>query len=151
MNWFRNFMMGRYGSDQLSFGILILYLVLALIANLLGWHWLLLLAFLLLVWALFRMFSRQHEKRARENQAFLALLDRAKRFFRPVTQWFQRMTARSRNAEIRRAAKAQQKADRKTHVYVSCGGCGQQLRLPRGKGKLNARCPKCGHEFQIKT
>lgn len=151
MNWLRRFMTGRYGNDSLNTAILVVYLILALISNLFGLHWLLSLAFLLLVWAFFRMLSRQHERRLRENQIFLAAWEKGKTALRPITRWWKGLSDRLRNAQLRRAAKVRQKADRKTHVYLSCPSCRQQLRLPKGKGKLKARCPKCGHEFPVKT
>ena len=151
MDWLRRFMMGRHGGDSLTFGILVAYFVLAFLANLFRLYWLLLLSCLLLVWALFRMLSRQHEKRSRENQIFLAGLRRIQTFFRTLNNWVRGQPISLHDAQLRRQVKQQRKEDLKTHVYLSCPGCGQQLRLPRGKGKLNARCPKCGHQFQVKT
>ena len=29
--------------------------------------------------------------------------------------------------------------------------CGQQLRVPRGRGKISITCPKCGHQFIKKS
>lgn len=39
----------------------------------------------------------------------------------------------------------------KDSVYVSCPNCKEELRLPRGKGKLKATCPKCKHSFIKRT
>lgn len=35
--------------------------------------------------------------------------------------------------------------------YFSCPKCHQMVRVPKGKGKINIRCPKCGEKFMKKT
>ncbi len=40
--------------------------------------------------------------------------------------------------------------DRKNR-YFSCPRCRQVVRVPRGKGKISIRCPKCGERFIKKT
>ena len=39
----------------------------------------------------------------------------------------------------------------KEHRYYDCPRCRQQVRVPRGKGKISIRCPKCGEKFIKKT
>lgn len=36
------------------------------------------------------------------------------------------------------------------HRLVSCPNCGSRLRLPTGKGKIKATCPKCNTSFEWK-
>jgi len=36
-------------------------------------------------------------------------------------------------------------------VMVTCDSCGQQLRVPAGKGNIKVRCPKCSNIFQLFT
>ena len=35
--------------------------------------------------------------------------------------------------------------------YYSCPRCHQKVRVPRGRGKIRIRCPKCGNEFIKRT
>ena len=39
----------------------------------------------------------------------------------------------------------------KEHVYFKCPSCGQQLRVPRGKGKITVTCRGCGASFEEKS
>ena len=88
---FRRFMWGRYGVDQL--GLCLLGSAVAL--SVLGWllpvgkllYVLLnLVSYGLLIWYLFRVFSRKLDARRRENQRFLCLFrslrDRENRYYR---------------------------------------------------------------------
>ena len=78
----RNFMVGRYGTDKLNMVILSAGLAACLISafvdsvkvNLL----LTALSYGLMVWALFRSFSRNTYKRYQENRKFLQFFDRLK-------------------------------------------------------------------------
>lgn len=118
-NWIRNFMMGRYGSDQLNLALLGLGIVMILLGTFLGrafaWASLFnILCYIPLLLCIFRMYSRNIAARRRENQAFLGFFQRIK--------------------------------DRE-HRYFRCPRCGQVVRVPRGRGKINIRCPKCSEQF----
>ena len=43
-----------------------------------------------------------------------------------------------------------QKLKDKDHRYFNCPRCRQQVRVPKGKGKISITCPKCREKF-IKT
>lgn len=88
----RRFMYGRYGTDKLNQTLIIAALVLLLV----GWlggrflaGWLNIFSFLAyvpLIWSIVRMYSRNIEKRRRQNAAYLrflsALKDREHRYYR---------------------------------------------------------------------
>ena len=35
--------------------------------------------------------------------------------------------------------------------YYACPSCGQSVRVPRGKGRISIKCPRCGQRFEKKT
>ena len=37
------------------------------------------------------------------------------------------------------------------HKYFTCPRCKQPVRVPKGKGKIAIKCPKCGEKFIKKT
>ena len=127
---FRRFMAGRYGADALSQGIIIAGLVLFLLAVFTRIGLFSLLAMALYIWAIFRMYSRNGEKRAQENARYLAA---TRKLRTSVNQALTRLK------------------NRKKYRYFRCPGCRQVVRVPRGKGKINIRCPKCSRQFIKRT
>ncbi|OUP83676.1 hypothetical protein B5F07_10225 [Lachnoclostridium sp. An169] len=131
---FIRFMQGRYGIDQFSKFLLILGVVVVLLSSFLSRNPVG-LVFYLIGWALviycyFRMFSRNTSKRYAENQAFLAKTYKIRTFFSQQKNiWKQR---------------------RVYHIYT-CPNCRQKIRIPRGKGKIEIRCPKCSTTFIKKS
>ena len=41
--------------------------------------------------------------------------------------------------------------ERKQYKYFRCPGCRQQLRAPRGRGKILVTCQRCHKQFKQKT
>ncbi len=130
MNWFRKFMSGRYGVDQLSVGLLILSLLLSVIFYIFPFTILNLLIYVPFIVFLFRVLSKNHTMRRKENAVFMKL-------WNPVAAWFGKKRTRINNS--------------KTYRYFKCPGCKQEVRVPRGKGKIRITCPKCKTEFIKKT
>mgnify|MGYP000444185619 CR=1 FL=1 len=89
-----------------------------------------LLCWALLIYTYFRMFSRQTYKRACENQAYLAKTAKVRHFF---------------------ASQKSIMAQRKTHHIYKCPTCKQKIRVPKGKGRIEIRCPKCNTTFIKKS
>ena len=82
MHFIRKLRYGRYGSDQLPFFLLVVYIVLILLSGLPHLEVLSWLALAVLLWDLFRMFSRRIDRRRAENARFLALAGPAIRWLR---------------------------------------------------------------------
>lgn len=122
-------MQGRYGNDQLNRFLMILTLVFFAL-SLLGIRPFYLLGVIGLIYAYFRMFSRNLYKRRMENNAYMKYEYRVKQFF---ATWKRDMR------------------QRKTHHIYRCPSCRQKIRIPRGKGKIEIRCPKCGQTFIKKS
>ena len=115
---FARFMYGRYGPDQLNNALLILGAALVVTGILFSAPLLTVLSYLPLGYSLYRMFSRNVNRRRLENQRFMQLISRLR--------------------------------DRESRYY-SCPRCHQTVRVPRGRGKINIHCPKCGNQFVRKT
>lgn len=129
MNFIQRFMYGRYGSDQLNIALLVGYLILSLLSRLFRSSLLGLLSTACVLWAIYRMLSRQLERRRAENAKFLELS-------RPLVHWYNVNKCRRNDKE---------------HCYFKCPNCGQQLRVPKGKGKISITCRSCGVSFEEKT
>ena len=128
-NAIQRLMYGRYGNDQLNLFLMGLYLLLYLVFLFTRLELLYMVSFVLLAVTLFRLLSRNIERRRMENARFM-------RAAGPLLSWL-----RTRRT-IRRD---------KEHVYFKCPNCGQQLRVPRGKGKITVTCRGCGASFQEKS
>ena len=131
--WFQNlgyrmqvWMQGRYGNDELSRLLTIVGIVLLLLSLLTGLRLLYLIGLALWIWSLVRCYSKNISRRRAERDAYLRFTGRIK----------------SKLAFYKRRW-----SDRKTHRYYRCKQCKTVLRVPRGKGRIKVRCPKCHSEF----
>jgi hypothetical protein len=132
-NWknkMMQFMQGRYGADQMGqmlSAVSMVFLIISLFSRNQAWF---LLAVIGIVYNYFRMFSKNISKRYAENQKYLTM-----------------------TAGIRRklASWKSQLAQRKIYHIYRCPGCKQKIRVPRGRGKIEIRCPKCNTRFVKKS
>ena len=134
------FLYGRYGADNLYnalFAAELILLVLATVLSILGKVEPILSiisivlyigAMGLLVFAIYRFFSRNIAKRRRENEAWL-------RF----------------KSKLRRRRAPSLPPDTAEHIFRACPRCKATLRLPRTKGKHQVKCPRCGEKFGVKV
>lgn len=123
---FMRFMYGRYGVDTLGKYSLGAGLVTMVLSILFDSYTLSLLSWFFIILTYFRMFSRNLYKRSSENQIFLNKTYK-------LRTWF----GKQKNMM----------AQRKTHHIYHCPGCKQKIRVPRGKGRIEIRCPKCHTTF----
>ena len=129
------FMSGRYGIDALYRFLLLCAVLCTLLSVMLSNYPSVSglcngTAFLLLAWTVFRIFSRNIEKRYLENLHYL--------------EW---------TSSIRRKMRISKEKvrQRKEYKFFVCPTCKTNLRVPKGKGKINITCSKCGTRFQRKT
>lgn len=128
-NALARFMYGRNGTDQLGLFTLVLYLIVWIIWTITQWAVLSILETVLLFITLYRMLSRNLARRRAENTKFLQKV-------RPVKNRFMSHHARMKDRE---------------HRYFKCPNCGQQMRVPRGKGRITVHCRTCGATFEEKS
>ena len=128
---FNRFMQGRYGVDafaRFTMGVALVAIILSIFFRSGSRMGALLdtVGLLILLYTYYRMLSRDIQKRYQENEKYLAA------------------TAKIRQRFNREKSMMNQ---RKTHHIYSCPGCGQKIRIPRGKGKSEIECPKCHTKF----
>lgn len=122
----REFMYGRYGTDMLSFVLVIAGFVVYLIYIPTRFFPLYLLSLGFYGISLFRTLSKNIPARQKENAKFISL-------------WW-----KIKNRFIGFRADME---ERKVYKHLKCPKCGQKIRIPRGRGKVEIRCPKCSEKF----
>ena len=123
LNFFRRFMAGRYGTDKLNIALLGAGVVLSMLSFLLSRVPVVGLVLMLLSYG-----------------CLIITLMRC----------FSRNTYK-RYRENRKFLMFFQQFKDKEHRYYDCPRCRQQVRVPRGKGKISITCPKCREKFIKKT
>jgi len=131
-----NFFIGRQGMDEFSkflFWAGCAHITLSCLSSALPIGFISSLFFFLgsfmLIFSFGRAFSRKLQQREMENNVYLQYLDKKRR---------------------ERAAARDRRSQRKDYVFFKCPGCGQYLRVPRGKGRIHINC-RCGYTMYRKT
>ena len=124
------FMQGRYGVDQFS-NFLVMFAVVLMVIEMfiripIVRTVLNILTLFAVVYAYVRILSKNCGKRYAENQKFM------------------RYYGRFRDYAARKKAHIIQ---RRTHHIFKCPNCKQNIRVPRGKGRIAITCPRCKTEF----
>ena len=127
----RTFMAGRNGVDKISIAIFVVYGIFSFAKIFLrfipvAYTIVSLLQYMLLAYAVFRIMSKNVQKRYSENFRFEQFL----KAWKPYTDHL-----KLRIQFI------------KTHRFRTCNGCGKFLRFKKGKHKREITCPGCGKEL----
>lgn len=119
---FNRFMMGKYGVDRLSRDIVLASVIFNILSSFLRIPLFYYIGTVLLLWAVFRVFSKNIQKRRAELYKYTELIQKLKK-------------------------KIQFKKDlremKKTHRLYKCKNCKTILRVPKGVGKIKITCAKC--------
>lgn len=119
----QKFMQGRNGVDELNRILLYAVLVLYVLSIILQSLILDYMAIAGVLYLLYRMLSKNLYVRREENRKFLTWLE----------------TTRIKMEQ------------RKDYKIFKCKGCGRNIRVPRGKGKIEVTCPMCGKKTIHRT
>ncbi|AQM58905.1 hypothetical protein [Clostridium baratii] len=139
-----NIFYGSYGFDILSIFLLIVSMFLNLnkYTHLVGT--------LLILFVIYRAFSKNIYKRSLELNKFTSLVNKILgKFGKRLPENLPR-TSLDHIPYLFNSIKY--KINQKfKYKIVKCPKCNQKLRLPRGKGNIIVTCKRCSHEFRIKT
>jgi hypothetical protein len=124
------FMAGRNGVDQFTQFQSIVVLVLLVLGLITRWGIFSMLALVLMVYMYFRVLSRNTVKRQAENRKYL-------NFRYDCTVKWNRFKKRTRQ--------------RRDYRFYKCPMCRQEVRVPKGHGKIEITCPKCRENFIRKS
>ncbi|MBR6376261.1 MAG: hypothetical protein IKS05_00685 [Oscillospiraceae bacterium] len=124
----RRFMFGRYGLDQLNVVLMVAAVALCLISFL---------------------FSRINAVWTVALSFVLNLLSYVLLFWY-ILRAFSR-NIEKRNQENRRFLAFRSRLTDKQNRYYRCPNCKQTVRVPRGRGKICIKCPKCSEKFVRKS
>lgn len=124
---FSRFMQGRYGQDQFGRFLMALGMISILLHIFISYAPFYYIAIASLLFGYYRMLSRNFIQRRRENAKYLELKGKVSRML------------------------PERKARDPYHRIFKCPGCGQKVRVPKGRGKVAIRCPRCNREFIKRT
>ena len=124
----RRFMFGRYGLDQLNVVLMVAAVALCLISFL---------------------FSRINAVWTVALSFVLNLLSYVLLFWYILRAFSQNIE--KRNRENRRFLAFRSRLTDKQNRYYRCPNCKQTVRVPRGRGKICIKCPKCSEKFVRKS
>ena len=125
----QRFLWGRYGSDELNRDILYIEIVLMVISLFSRNRIWIILFDVFMFYSFYRMLSKNISARYQEN-----------------TKWIH---AKKKYSHIVKAFGKGMKDS--SHKYFVCPNCTQIIRVPKGKGNIEVRCPNCREKFEKRS
>ncbi|MDO5047654.1 MAG: hypothetical protein Q4D88_03800 [Anaerococcus sp.] len=120
----------RHGIDEYGIFLVWLAVAISILSFFLNNDFVKGLALVVFVYGLFRALSRNSYKRTYENRIF------KEKLLNPIKKTL-------------RLSKKNKKD--KNYKYITCPNCKQDLRIPKDKGKIKVKCPKCGNKFDARS
>ena len=119
----QKFMQGRNGVDELNRILVYVVLAIYVLSVIFKSTILYYISFIFIIYLFYRMLSKNLYVRREENRKFVTWLE----------------TTRIKMEQ------------RKDYKIFKCKGCGRNIRVPRGKGKIEVTCPMCGKKTIHRT
>jgi len=116
--------------DELNRFLIIIDIILIILSIFIKTFLLDMFKFIVLGLIIFRLSSKNKQKRSKENRLFIKIIDTITKPFKNIIRNFK---------------------DRKTHVYKKCHKCKTTLKLPLPptRGINHAKCPECDNRITI--
>ena len=119
----QKFMRGRNGVDELNRVLIYTVLAVYILSMIFRSSILYYIALAGMIYSFYRTFSKNLYVRREENRKFVTWME----------------TTRIKMEQ------------RKDYKIFKCKGCGRNIRVPRGKGKIEVTCPMCGNKTIHRT
>ncbi|MBO4873287.1 MAG: hypothetical protein J5496_07715 [Lachnospiraceae bacterium] len=156
---FRQFMVGRYGTDNLSrfmLGLAFFFMILNIFLRSKTWIFSA-LVWILLILVYLRMLSRNIQARYNENTRYLMVKEKVLGFFGGKRGGSSANGYGSNNyaggsygsnSQTKTGGRYRSDAE---HRIFRCPKCTQRVRVPRGRGMIEITCPRCGNVFRKRS
>lgn len=125
MNKMKSTFISRHGIDQLNIALLIITLIMAATTLIIESNDMRLLCWFPFMYCIYRLLSKQHIARYKENVRFM-------KFLSPILKPMYVKIARVKD---------------KQHKYCQCPSCKQTIRIIKAREKTTFSCPMCKSEF----
>lgn len=125
-----DWMRGRNGADELGNTVVAISIIVLFINVFAKTRVLAVGALVMAIYGCWRMSSKNVAARRKENREFL-------KAFAPALRWI-----KNPKASVQ---------EQREYKHLTCPHCGQQMRVPRGKGKMRVTCPTCKKKFEARS